>query len=72
MFIEYFCNRISVFYYAYEFITVVTIPQWNRRPDPARALQLWQGLAGAHLLEAFLIRVGVNGGFDETVRCYFL
>lgn len=39
---------------------------------PARALLLWRGPAGAHLSEAFLIRVGVNGGFDETVRCYFL
>lgn len=31
MFIEYFCNRISVFYYAYEFMTVVTISQKTRR-----------------------------------------
>lgn len=84
MFIEYFCNRISVFYYAYKFITVVTISQMTRRTDDALGslacdslvkYSRYNSLPSARSTSSnahFLIRVGVNGGFDETMRHYFL
>lgn len=85
MFIEYFCNRISVFYYAYEFFTVVTITQmtWRgrRRIRWPGVIASWSILFGTYSLPSawsapskgtFSYTCGLNEGFDETVRRYFL